>query len=277
MSNNMDLDSMKSAWQSLSSAGLKKDIDKDAIEKMMRRKSKSELNKILLTFTLECLLGIPIIIFMMITMHREAPDMNHIWICDFFMVGMLMFLMVPLRQFLKVGKFREQSTVIYLEKLTSVFDKIIKTILNISKVFLVIAFPVGLLSAGLDICEDLKFLVIAMLVYVPFYIGIIFLSKCYYQFFYCRRINRMKEYLRELKVDVSDEDNDEAYCDTTLIDMPVRKGKRNIIVIVCSALVALIVVAGVILYLCGAEHNIAYYIGYGIGYGFKTIEGWFTS
>lgn len=279
MSNNTELENMKNAWQSLSTAGLKKEIDKDAIEKMMRRKSKSELNKLILTFTIEWLATIPILIIMMFSMHHTVPSTGHIWVYDVFMIAMLVFLLIPMRYFLKVGKFREQSIVEYLSKLTSVFDQVIKTILNMSKVFLAIAFPVGLISAGLHVAEDWKVFLIAMVVYVPFYVGVLFLIKWYYRYFYGRRIARMKDYLRELKIDVGGEDAD-AYDEcqqTSVLEEPMRKGKSFKLVIICAALVVLILLAGVVLFLCGDDNGVGYYIGYGLGWAFKSIQNFFVS
>lgn len=279
MSNNMELENMKNAWQSLSNADLKKDIDKDAIEKMMRSKSKSELNKLILTFVIELLVSIPIIIVGMAWIRHLGSTSDYVWVFDVFMVGAVVFLLIPMRRFLKLGKFREQSTVVYLEKLTSIFDQVIKTVLNFSRVFIAVSFPIGMLLGGLDVHEEWMIFIISMLICMPFYFGLMFLLKWYYRFFYGRRIARMKEYLRELKVDLSGEDADDydKQQEVSALEVPIRKGKLYKLIIVCSILVALIMIAGVILYFCGYKNGVGYYIGYGLGWTVRTIQDWFVS
>lgn len=276
----MDLDNMKQAWQSLSTAGLRNEVSQSQIAKMIRKKSKSQLNKLILTFVIECLVNLLVIAYFVWYAHQEFATSSQ-WIYDIFIVVMLICYILPILKLFKLGKFSDQPTINYLDKLISTFDRVFKTIRTVYKVCLLVAFPIGVLMgfANADFKMDghgVMVFVVMLLIYIPFYLGIVHFIKWYYNYFYMRRINKMRTYAQELKVDVGDVVDVD---DVVLVEdaKPVKKSRLASFSKGMAIFIGLLVLVGLILNWCGCEQSIFYYIGYGIGYSIRSVQDWFIS
>ncbi len=203
----VDINKIKSSWQSLSDASLKKEVAKPDIEKMMRKKSKSELRKILTTFIVETVVCIPILILIWIGIHHSQEQYS--WLFDVFMCVAMVLVLYPVLRLFKIGKFHDYATLPYLERFIGVFDYIIRTILNRAKWLLVFAGPLGafmgVLSSGAHMnSADMIVVGVAILLYIPFGFGLYFILKWYYKRFYGRRVDTLRDYCEELQKDISE-------------------------------------------------------------------------
>lgn len=209
MNSNVDIDKIKRSWQTLSDASLKKEVTKSDIEKMMRKKSKSELRKMLVTFLIETLVSVPVLILLWIYMHRMS--VNYVWAFDVFMGFTIVLILQPGLKIFKVGKFHDYTTVDYLERFIEIFDYIVNTILKRSKWLLCFAGPLGGLLGFLSsmdqfVWRDMLVIGVVMLLFVPFGLGLYFVLRWYYKHFYGKRVDRLREYCDELQKNYDEEE-----------------------------------------------------------------------
>ena len=198
---NNKLSDLKKSWKSLEDNDLKKDISKEDISKLLRKKSKTQLDKIKYTAIIEATIGIPIIILFAI----YSPKMFTVnsWLLNTFMFIMLIILIIPTLKLFRIGRFQNQSTIEYLKKFTSISDYILKSYLTIIKVFLSIGVIIPLIINDLSRLDGIKdilifgvvFIIFCFIVYVPMY----FLLKWYYKTLYQKPNDKLKIILEELE------------------------------------------------------------------------------
>ncbi len=194
---NDKLNDIKNSWQSIDSNDLKKVISKEDISKLLRKKSKTQLDKIKYTAIIESCIGIPLIT--LIGIYSSKPLYYGIIMLIVIIIGM-----VPTIRIFRLGKFENQPTIEYLKKFTITLDYILKSYLLISKyLYSIMAFVILPISIFINsdsfIKEDIL-IVMAMsfflfIIYIPIY----FLVKLYYKALYQKPNDRLKIILAELE------------------------------------------------------------------------------
>lgn len=209
------LEEIKNSWQELSKDRLKKDITAGEVRKMIRQKSKGELTKIKRKLLIETVLSAVLLPFMLVYIHRL--DSVFAYMTDAFLVIYFGALAFPTMRILRIGRLKNQETIIFLRKFVYHFRKAIKT----GAIILVVLFPVyfiasfvmgfvkGYESAGNSAPFDLNAITgldgstiligAAIIVLVLLVIGFLFLIKLYYMLMYGKHVKNLKSFLAELE------------------------------------------------------------------------------
>jgi hypothetical protein len=115
------LEQIKNSWQELSIDRLKKDVSAGEVRKMIRKKSKGELTKIKRKLLIETILSAVLLPVMLVYIHRM--DSVFAYITDVFLIIYFGALAFPTMRILRIGRLKNQETIIFLRKFVYHFQK----------------------------------------------------------------------------------------------------------------------------------------------------------
>jgi len=209
------LEDIKSSWQGLSKDNLKKDVSAGDVRKLIRKKSKGELTKIKRKLLIETILSAVLLPFMLVYIHRM--DSVFAYMTDAFLIFYFGALAFPTMRILRIGRLKNQETIVFLRKFVFHFRKAVRT----GAIILIILFPIcfiasvimgfvkGFESGGNGTPFDFSTisnldgstLIIgaAVVVLVLMVIGFLFLIKLYYMLMYGKHVRNLKSFLAELE------------------------------------------------------------------------------
>lgn len=217
------LEDIKNSWQELSKDRLKKDVSAKDVRKMIRQKSRGELTKIKRKLLIETILSAILLPFMLIYIHRM--DSVFAYMTDAFLIIYFGALAFPTMRILRIGRLKNQETLIFLRKFVFHFRKAIKT----GAIILVVVFPIyfiasfvmgfvkGYESAGNGTPFDFNtisnldgstiIIGAAIIVLLLLVIGFLFLIKLYYMLMYGKHVRNFKSFLLELEKHEAEDDS----------------------------------------------------------------------
>jgi len=209
------LEDIKTSWQELSKDKLKKDVSAGDVRKMIRKKSKGELTKIKRKLLIESVLSVILLPFMLIYIHRM--DSVFAYMTDAFLIIYFAALIFPTMRIMRIGKLKNQETIVFLRKFVFHFRKAVRT----GAIILIVLFPIyflasfvmgfikGYESAGSGATFDFSTLsnldgstiiigiaIIALLILIT---GFLFLIKLYYMLMYGKHVRNLKSFLADLE------------------------------------------------------------------------------
>lgn len=215
------LEDIKNSWQDLSNDRLKKDVSAGDMQRIVRQKSRGELNKIKRKLLFETILSILLLPVYLVYIHKV--NMALAYLTDIFLVVAVAALSIPSIRLLRIGKFRNQETLVFLRKFVFHFNKTIKG----SVIILSVIFPLFFLSAAVlgysqsyqtrTASEHFEIINLGNLDQSTITIGITILGllvlssvvllfiKLYYTVVYGKHVNNLKSFLNELEA--SDNEN----------------------------------------------------------------------
>ena len=209
------LDQLKESWKLLSADTLKKELSVHEIEKIIRQKSKSELDKIKRKLFIETIISFSFLPFIIIYMHKIIT--SSIWILDIYLVIIFLAFGIPALRLFKTGKFKNQETKVFLAKFIFRFEQSIKTTLILSAILIplggiiggVMGFLAGLRGDPKPVSDygiflrhhfnsPSELLIVSIIVLVLVILSTLFFIKVYYVLMYSKHIKNMKNFLQEL-------------------------------------------------------------------------------
>ncbi len=215
------LEQIKNSWQELSIDRLKKDVSAGEVRKMIRKKSKGELTKIKRKLLIETILSAVLLPVILVYIHRM--DSFFAYITDAFLIIYSGALAFPTMRILRIGRLKNQETIIFLRKFVYHFRKAIRT----GAIILVVLFPIYFIAAfiigfskGYEYAGNSHFnfntitsldgsailIGAAIVVLVLMVIGFLFLIKLYYMLMYGKHIRNLKNFLADLERHEAEDD-----------------------------------------------------------------------
>ncbi len=204
------LEEIKSSWQELSKDKLKKDVSVGKVKKMIRKKSRGELTKIKRKLLVETILSAVLLPFMLVYVHRM--DITFAYFTDAFLIIYFGALAFPTMRILRIGRLKNQETIVFLRKFVYHFRKAVRTgaiiLVVLFPIYFIASFVMGFLkgrNAPFDLSSitslDSSTLLIgaAVIVLLLLIIGFLFLIKLYYMLMYGKHVRNLKNFLTELE------------------------------------------------------------------------------
>ena len=191
---------IKKSWQSINSDDLKNDISKKEIAKLLRKKSKAQLDRIKYTFIVECCIGIPLLVLMAI----YSPQISSYPVYfNIFMLIVIVALIIPTLKIFRIGKFQDQTTIEYLKKFTATIDYILKAYLLIMKYIFIFTGFIIIIVGALSNFDEMKKIQLFILILIVFcsliFTSTYFLVRYYYKARYQKPNDKLKLILEELE------------------------------------------------------------------------------
>lgn len=210
------LEDIKSSWQELSNDKLKKDVSVGDLQHLIRKKSKGELSKIKRKLLIETIISALLLPVYLVYIHRVNHDLAYL--TDAFLTVTIVALSVPSIRLLKIGKLRNQETIVFLRKFVYHFNKTIKSSVTV----LVVLFPVFFISSAVmgfikgyhasenttaahkilqfgNIDNSTVVIGLGILGLILLCSGVLFLIKIYYMLMYGKHVKNLKHFLAELE------------------------------------------------------------------------------